>query len=63
MAYSFRHAFVTRWLTNEKTRPDIKGLAQLLGTSVAMLERHYSHLFRKHDVLREVLNVFDAVDT
>jgi integrase len=61
-AYSFRHAYVTRWIVKNKEN-HLKHLAQMLGTSVAMIERHYSHLFRKHDVLREVLNAFEAVDT
>lgn len=53
--YAWRHAFVTRWLVAGR---DIKALADLLGTSVLMIEKHYSHLFRKQDVLRERLNQF-----
>jgi integrase len=56
-AYAHRHAYVTRWIV---AGGDIKVLAELLGTSVLMIERHYSHLFKKHDVLRQHLNEFQA---
>jgi integrase len=52
--YGYRHAFVTRWVAQNG---NIKVLADLLGTSVLMIEKHYSHLFRQHDVLRNHLNV------
>ncbi len=57
--YSFRHGYVTRWIVAGR---NLKMLAQLLGTSVAMIEKHYSHLFTRHDVLRDHLNDFEAVE-
>ena len=30
------------------------------GTSVTMVEKHYSHLFKEHEVLRQHLNPFEA---
>lgn len=59
-AYSYRHAYVTRWM--ERSGADVQHLAVLLGTSVTMLEKHYSHLFKMHDTLRESLNRFAAAD-
>lgn len=55
--YSYRHGFVTRWVQAKK---DLPTLAALLGTSVSMIEKYYSHLFQKHDVLRDRLNQFEA---
>jgi integrase len=46
--YSFRHAYITRWLT--AGRPEML-LCELLNTSVDMLQKHYSHLFEQHAVL------------
>lgn len=40
--YSFRHAYATLALTHD--RVPIHTLAQQMGTSVLMIERHYSHL-------------------
>lgn len=40
--YSLRHTYATYML--EKLQMDLHTLAQNMGTSVAMLERHYSHL-------------------
>ncbi len=61
-SYSFRHGFVTRWVTTKRRNGELGGelaiLARLLGTSIAMIERFYSHLFTKHDVLRDCLNDF-----
>lgn len=39
-AYGFRHTFATNWLLNCGS---IKILADLIGTSVGMIERHYGH--------------------
>jgi integrase len=55
-AYSLRHAYVTRWI--EQDRPVWK-LCELLNTSEAMLRQHYSHLFERTESLREALNDFD----
>jgi integrase len=55
-AYSYRHAYVTRWI--EQDRPLWK-LCELLNTSEAMIRQHYSHLFEKTGTLRESLNDFD----
>lgn len=51
-AYSFRHAFVTRWV---KKGGNLKVLADLLGTSVTIIERCYCHLFEDHGTLRNAL--------
>ena len=56
-SYSFRHAFVTNWVIADNGI-SLKKLAELLGTSVRMLEKHYTHLFREHEVLRDALNSF-----
>ena len=40
--YSFRHTYVTFALLNDGM--DIHTLAIQMGTSIAMIERHYSHL-------------------
>jgi site-specific recombinase XerD len=56
-AYSYRHAFVTDWVT--KGRP-LLHLCELLNTSEAMIRSNYNHLFKKKDVLRATLNEFDA---
>ncbi len=40
--YSFRHTYATLALTHDKV--PIHTLAQQMGTSVLMIERHYSHL-------------------
>lgn len=51
--YSFRHAFVTRWIKSGK---DIATLAELLDTSPTMIQTHYSHLFEDTKHLRDALN-------
>jgi integrase len=56
-AYSYRHAFVTRWLV---AGGDSQKLCQLINTSLIQLHRHYSHLFEKHEALRDALNGFTA---
>jgi integrase len=55
VAYSYRHTFATRWLL---AGGSIKVLAELLGNSVAMLERHYSHLEVDPASLRRLLDQF-----
>jgi integrase len=55
-AYSYRHAYVTRWI--EQDRPLWK-LCELLNTSEAMVRQHYSHLFERTESLRESLDDFD----
>ncbi len=59
-AYSLRHAYVTRWI--EQDRPVWK-LCELLNTSEQMLRQNYSHLFERTDSLREALNDFDQPGT
>jgi integrase len=41
IAYSYRHTFATDWLLDGGS---IKVLADLMGNSVAMIEKHYGHL-------------------
>jgi len=41
IAYSYRHTFATNWLLDGGS---IKILAELMGNSVAMIEKHYGHL-------------------
>jgi integrase len=55
-AYSYRHAYVTRWL--EQDRP-LGKLCELLNTSPEMIRQHYNHLFERTETLRESLNDFD----
>jgi integrase len=55
--YSMRHTFATRALSGPIPCP-IKTLAELMGTSVAMIERHYGHLCTQGDYLRRT---FDAI--
>jgi integrase len=52
MCYSFRHSYITRMLT---AGCPIKILADLCGTSVAMIEKNYSHA---HDDLRAMRQLF-----
>jgi integrase len=54
-AYSWRHAFVTRWIKAGKSLPV---LCELLNTSEAMIRQHYSHLFEEVVTLRESLDQF-----
>jgi site-specific recombinase XerD len=55
-AYSWRHAFVTRWV--EANKP-LQVLCELLNTSEAMIRQHYSHLFERTETLLDALNDFD----
>jgi integrase len=49
--YSYRHTYATHWLLSGRS---IKVLADLLGNSVAMLEKHYSHLEVDPAVMRKL---------
>lgn len=49
VAYSFRHSFAGRALSSGV---DIAVLAELMGTSVRMIEKHYGHLSDKQDLLK-----------
>ena len=51
-AYGFRHSFATDWLL---AGGSIKVLADLIGTSVSMIERHYGHLMVDKDRVRSIL--------
>jgi integrase len=55
IAYSYRHTFATNWLLDGGS---IKVLAELLGNSVAMIEKHYGHLDAAPEVMRKLLNSF-----
>jgi integrase len=57
IAYSYRHTFATRWLLNGGS---IKVLADLIGTSIAMIERHYGHLDADPERMRELLGKFSG---
>lgn len=50
-AYSYRHTFVTRSLLAGLTAAQV---AELTGTSIQMIERHYGHLSRRSE-MQEVL--------
>ena len=56
-SYSYRHAFVTRWVLAKKYIPD---LCDLLQTSEQMIRKHYNHLFEQHETLRQALNEFSV---
>lgn len=53
--YSYRHSFITRWLTAGHN-PIL--LCELLNTSMDMLQTHYSHLLEAKDQLKEAVNNF-----
>jgi integrase len=53
--YSYRHAYATDWLRSGKP---VAILAELLGTSIAMIEKHYGHLARHADDLRVAADGF-----
>jgi integrase len=55
VAYSYRHTFATRWLL---AGGSVKILADLLGTSLKMIERHYGHLDADPAAMRRVLAQF-----
>ena len=54
-AYGFRHTYATDWLVDGKS---IKILVDLMGTSVTMLEKHYSHLQVKKAEMRSLTQEF-----
>lgn len=51
-AYGFRHTYATDWLLNGGS---IKVLADLIGTSVSMIERHYGHIMVDKDRVRSIM--------
>ena len=56
-AYSWRHAFATRWIKAGKPLPV---LCELLNTSEGMIRQHYSHLFEEVATLRDSLDQFTS---
>ena len=46
--YCLRHTYATQALTNDRVNPHT--LAKQMGTSIGMIERHYSHLIPKQAV-------------
>jgi integrase len=57
IAYSYRHTFATDWLLDGGS---IKILADLMGNSVAMIEKHYGHLEVDPGRMRQLLTAFSA---
>lgn len=55
--YSFRHSFAVRWLRAEKP---VMSLAEVLGTSVQMIQHHYGHLADQRDYLRRLVEEMHA---
>jgi integrase len=55
IAYSYRHTFATDWLLDGGS---IKVLADLMGNSVAMIEKHYGHLDVDPGRMRQLLSTF-----
>lgn len=51
-AYGFRHTYATDWLLNGGS---IKVLADLIGTSVSMIERHYGHIMVDKERVRSIM--------
>ncbi len=58
MCYSFRHGYITRMLT---AGCPIKILADWCGTSVAMIEKNYSHAHDDLHAMRLLFNQFNDV--
>ena len=56
-AYGFRHTYATDWLLQGGS---IKVLADLIGTSVTMLERHYAHLMVDRTRVRSIMTAVMA---
>jgi integrase len=54
-AYSYRHAYATEYLENGG---GIEDLAELLGTSPAVIRRHYSHLCQNKERFRGLAERF-----
>jgi integrase len=50
VAYSFRHSYITEAM---QRGVDVATVAELTGTSVAMIQRHYGHLGQKGEHLRQ----------
>jgi integrase len=57
ICYSFRHTYITRMLT---AGCPIKLLADLCGTSVAMIEKTYGHAHDDHESMRRLFLQFSA---
>lgn len=61
--YGLRHTYCTDWLL---AGGSIKVLADLVGTSVSMIERHYGHLMvdkeRVHSIMAAVMKDRDSVE-
>ncbi len=57
IAYSYRHTFATSWLLEGGS---IKILAELIGNSVAMIEKHYGHLDADRATVRRRFLEFTA---
>ena len=57
--YGYRHRFATDWLAAGKP---VGQLAELLGTSIAMIQKHYSHLTERSATLRAALAAFKPAD-
>jgi integrase len=55
IAYCYRHTFATQFLL---AGGSIKVLAELMGNSVAMIEKHYGHLDADRATLRNILIAF-----
>jgi len=55
--YSFRHTFAVRWLRAGKP---IEALAEVLGTSINMIQKHYGHLADQRDYLRRLVDELDG---
>jgi integrase len=53
--YSYRHTYATRFLL---AGGSIKVLAELMGNSVHMIEKHYGHLDADRDALRRIATTF-----
>ena len=51
-AYGFRHTYATDWLL---AGGSIKVLADLIGTSVSMIERHYGHIMVDKERVRSIM--------
>lgn len=51
-AYGFRHTYATDWLLNGGS---IKVLADLIGTSISLIEKHYGHLMVDKERVRSIM--------
>ena len=52
ISYSFRHTYAVRWLREGKP---VAALAEVMGTSITMIKKHYGHLADQHDYLRRLV--------